>query len=273
MIELNDVVVRRGARDIVGGVTLAARAGEVLGLAGPNGAGKSTLLALLAGDFAPTSGTVRFDGRAIEAWSARDLARERAVMPQSASVAFGFIVVEVVLMGRSPFGTTESPHDRQIASEALRSLGVDALRDRLYPTLSGGEQQRVHLARVLAQVELGRTGKALLLDEPTSSLDPAHQHRVLSLAREVSSRGLAVVVVLHDLNLAAHYCDRIALMSDGRIERLGAPDEVLSEVTLAKVFGAVAHVAPAPWDASHRVIAFDVPPQNPASSGPSNRTY
>jgi iron complex transport system ATP-binding protein len=273
MIEVTDVVVRRGATEIVRGVTLATRGGEVLGLVGPNGAGKSTLLALLAGDFAPTSGSVRFDGRAMDTWSARDLARERAVMPQSASVAFGFTALEVVLMGRSPFGTTESPHDRQVAGEALRALGVDALRNRLYPTLSGGEQQRVHLARVLAQVELGRTGKVLLLDEPTSSLDPAHQHRVLALAREVASRGLAVVVVLHDLNLAAKYCDRVALMSDGRIEQLGAPDEVLSEETLSKVFGAVAHVAAAPWDASLRVIAFDGPSKTSATPGPTNGTY
>jgi iron complex transport system ATP-binding protein len=257
VIEGKEIEVRRAEKAIVRDVTLDALAGEVLGLVGPNGAGKSTLLGLFAGDFAPDSGVVRFADRPMSGWTDGDLARERAVMPQSATVAFGFTAMEVVLMGRAPFGTRETPRDREIAGEALSLLGVDALRDRLYPTLSGGEQQRVHLARVLSQIELGRVGKALLLDEPTSSLDPAHQHRVLGLARDVAGRGLAVVVVLHDLNLAAQYCDRVALMSEGRLDSVGSPTDVFRASRLEKVFGAVAHVDRAPWDPERQLIAFD----------------
>ncbi len=259
MIEARKLALVRDGRSLVDGVDLTVRGGEVVGVVGRNGAGKSTLLALLAGDASATSGEVRFGDRAVADAGPTTLARERAVMAQHTTVAFDFSVLEIVLMGRAPFGTRETPADVVIAREALGEVGASSIERRAYASLSGGEQQRVHLARVLAQVSMGRSGKALFLDEPTASLDPAYQHRALRIARDVAGRGLAVVVVLHDLNLAAQYCDRIALMAQGKLEATGAPKEVLRAELLERVFGAVAHVATTPWDEGRPWVAFDEP--------------
>jgi heme transport system ATP-binding protein len=256
VIEADALELERGGARIVAGVTLRVDGGEVVGIVGPNGAGKSSLLALLAGDIVPTRGSVRLGGKDLRSTREIDLAKRRAVMSQSTSVAFAFTALEIVLMGRSPFGTRESLRDCEVAQQALAALDLAPFAQRTYPTLSGGEQQRVQLARVLAQVELGKVGEALLLDEPTSSLDPAHQHQAMEQARAVATSGLAVVVVLHDLNLAAQYCDRVAVMKEGQLARIDSPRAALSEELLASVFGAEAHVARAPWDPDKPWIAF-----------------
>ncbi len=249
MIELSSVGFHVGEKDIVRGVDLRVRSGEIVAIIGPNGAGKSTLLAMAAGDFAPTSGRIRFAGRELESYSDLDLALERAVVRQSSSLDFAFRVVDVALMGRSPRSTGRySEGDIAVAIEALTRVGLEALRERLFPTLSGGEKQRVQLARALSQIALGREGRALLLDEPTAALDPAQQHRVLTIAREVASRGLAVLTILHDANLAAQYADRIVVLSEGAVAAEGAPIDVLTDELFRDVFQVEAHVSKAPWN-------------------------
>lgn len=250
MIRFEDVSYRVGSKALVESIDLTAEAGKMTVVIGPNGAGKSTLLALAAGDLVPSSGQVSFGGRALVSISDEDLARERAVLRQSSTLDFSFTVLDVVLMGRSPH--TERAglrRDLEVAERCLRALDLEAERDRDFTTLSGGEKARVHLARALAQVGLGEEGKALLLDEPTAALDPAHQHRALAVAREVASKGLAVLAVVHDPNLASRYADQVVVLSRGRLARAGAPRDVFSVEMFREVFEVEAHVGPAPFDA------------------------
>lgn len=249
MIRLADVRVARGGHDLLRGVSLEVRAGELVAIVGPNGAGKSTLLAVAAGDFAPSSGAVTFGERPLSSYDDLALARERAVVRQSSALSFAFRVIDVVLLGRSPRSSGhDSPRDVAIAERALDEVGLGSLRDRSFPTLSGGEQQRAHFARALAQVALGDEGKALLLDEPTAALDPAHQHRVLAIARRLAERGLAVLTVLHEPNLASRYADRVAVLSRGAVVADGAPAEVFVPELFRDVFGVDVAIAKAPWN-------------------------
>jgi len=219
-----------GSRRLVHDVTLALHAGEVVALVGPNGAGKSTLLRLLAGDLPPTSGQILLGGRPIRAYRPHDLALRRAVLPQQTILQFAFTAKEVVEMGRSPQrGRTGT--DELVVLESLRRTEVAHLAQRTFPSLSGGEQTRVSLARVLAQET-----PILLLDEPTASLDLRHQQLVMSIARAIAAGGGAVLVVLHDLNLAAAFADRIAILRDGRLAAAGTPWETLTESLLCEIF-------------------------------------
>jgi iron complex transport system ATP-binding protein len=219
-----------GSRWLVQDITLALHRGEVVALAGPNGAGKSTLLRLLAGDVAPTRGQVLLDGRPVGAYRPRDLALRRAVLPQQTNLQFAFTAKEVVEMGRSPHQATPEADEAVVLSSLQRTEALH-LAQRPFPSLSGGEQTRVSLARVLAQET-----PILLLDEPTASLDLRHQQLVMSVARAIASDGGTVVVVLHDLNLAAAFADRIAILSDGRLAALGTPWDTLTESRLSEIF-------------------------------------
>ncbi len=260
MIRLESVAFRVGAHRILGGVDLSVEAGEVVAIVGPNGAGKSTLLAIASGDFAPTEGRARLAARDVATAPDDELARERAVVRQVTHLSFDFRVLDVVLMGRSPWsrGRTTA-RDTSIARRALERVGLEAKGDRAFPTLSGGEKQRVHLARALAQIGLGEEGKALLLDEPTAALDPAHQHRVLAIARDVAARGLAVLAVLHDVNLAAQYADRVVVLADGRVAAHGAPSTIFTAELFREVFGVVATIAPSPWSAAVPLVLVERP--------------
>jgi iron complex transport system ATP-binding protein len=224
-------------------VDLAAMAGEVLALAGPNGAGKSTLLKVLSGDLAPAAGEVLLHGRPLSGYGHRALALERAVMPQQTLLQFAFTAAEVVLMGRSPHAGRrhESDDDLDVAGRAMIRADAADLAGRSYPSLSSGEQQRVTLARVLAQ-----QARLLLLDEPTAALDIRHQELVMQIAREEAAAGAAVLVVVHDLNLAAGYADRVVLLSRGRMVACGSPWEVLTAETLSTVFEHPITVLPHP---------------------------
>jgi len=229
-------VVRQG-RAIVGDVSLAAKPGRLLALVGPNGAGKSTLLAALSGRIRPDSGAVSLDGKALADWEPRALARRRAMLSQRVDLAFGFTAREVVLLGRSPHAP-DAVRDEAIATSALRAAHVWELRDRRYTALSGGEQQRVQLARVLAQVwDGGRSGAWVLLDEPEAGLDIAHQHFILRRARACAAMGMGVIVVLHDLNLAARYADDVAVMAAGALLRHAPPQIALDTALLSEVYG------------------------------------
>ncbi|MCW2529133.1 MAG: hmuV [Pseudonocardiales bacterium] len=227
------VRVLRAGRPVVDDVDLEVRAGEVLALVGPNGAGKSSLLSALSGDEAVHSGSVSLFERLVRAWSADEAARRRAVLLQEQLLAFPFRVRDVVAMGRAPWRLTAAADDDEaIVADSLQRLDVAQFADRSFNSLSGGERARVALARVLAQ----RT-QLLLLDEPTAALDLHHQELVFDVVRSLARAGSAVVVVVHDLGLAAAHCDRIALLGAGRLHACGSPAEVLTSAQLSRTYG------------------------------------
>ncbi|WP_103502891.1 heme ABC transporter ATP-binding protein [Streptomyces sp. SM14] len=232
LAEAREVSLRLGERPVLDGVSLAVRAGEVLALVGPNGAGKSTLLAALSADLTVDSGEVLIDGRPAAGWSTRDLALRRSVLPQAATLSFPFLVDEVVRMGRAPWaGTAAEDEDETAVAAAMAATEVTRFAARSFSALSGGERARVALSRVLAQ----RTS-LLLLDEPTAALDLRHQELVLTICRERAAAGDAVVVVVHDLGLAAAYADRVAVLAGGRIAGDGPPAETLTPELLSDVY-------------------------------------
>ncbi|MGN6480642.1 heme ABC transporter ATP-binding protein [Luteibacter sp.] len=229
-------IVRQG-RAILSHVSLAATPGRLLVLVGPNGAGKSTLLGALAGRIRPDAGYVTLDALPLTAWEPRALARRRAMLSQRVDLAFGFTAREVVMLGRSPH-VPDAVRDEAITVAALRAAHAWELRDRRYTALSGGEQQRVQLARVLAQIwQGGSQGAWLLLDEPEAGLDIAHQHFILRRARACAAMGLGVIAVLHDLNLAARYADEVAVLAGGALLRHGAPGDALDTALLSEIYG------------------------------------
>ena len=240
--EVRGVTCRLGGREIVNGVDLDVHHGEVLALVGPNGAGKSTLLGALTGDIAVVSGEVRLAGRPLGQWSAAELARTRSVLLQANQVSFPFTVREVVEMGRSPWvGRSSAAEDDAAIAEAIERTDIAHLLDRPFTALSGGERARASLARVLAQQT-----DIVLLDEPTAALDLRHQEEVLVVARSLAAAGRAVIVVLHDLSLAAARADRIAIVQAGRIVSIGAPAEVLTPERVEQVYGIKVHVLTGP---------------------------
>ncbi|WP_455711385.1 heme ABC transporter ATP-binding protein [Streptomyces hirsutus] len=241
LAETEGLSVRLGTREVLAGVDVAVRAGELLALVGPNGAGKSTLLSVLAADLPPTSGAVRIHGRPASAWSAPELALRRSVLPQSASLSFPFTVEEVVRMGRAPWSSARPEDDDAAVAEAMAVTEVTGFAARPFSALSGGERARVALARVLAQ-----RAPLLMLDEPTAALDLRHQELVLRLCRERALAGDAVVVVLHDLGLAAAYATRVAILRAGEVAADGPPDEVFSERLLSEVYDQPVEVLPHP---------------------------
>jgi iron complex transport system ATP-binding protein len=236
MLRAENLAVSRGGCPVLSGIDLALQPGEVLGVLGPNGAGKSSLLAALCGELQPSAGSVTLDGCALGQWDGQLRAQRLAVLPQSSTLNFAFSVEAVVGMGRLPHASG-ARLDADIVLQALRAADAEHLLGRNYLQLSGGERQRVHLARVLAQLWPGQAGQVLLLDEPTSMLDPLHQHITLRAVRAIAAKGCAVMVVLHDLNLAARYCDRLLLLAKGQAQALGSPAEVLGPDLLEAVFG------------------------------------
>ncbi|BDD71818.1 heme ABC transporter ATP-binding protein [Streptomyces anthocyanicus] len=247
--------VHLGGRPVLDGVDVEVRAGEVLALVGPNGAGKSTLLGALAADVPAAEGVVRVHGRPVSDWSAPELALRRAVLPQSASLSFPFAVEEVVRMGRAPWaGGDRADEDEAAVAEAMARTEVAGFAGRPFSALSGGERARVALARVLAQ-----RAPLLLLDEPTAALDLRHQELVLRLCRERARAGDAVVVVLHDLALAAAYADRVALLRSGRIAAGGPPSEVFAEGLLSEVYDQPVEVFPHPRTGALLVVPHRSP--------------
>lgn len=235
VLSARDLFAGYGSLAVLSGVSLELHEGELLAIVGPNGAGKSTLLRLLAGTMKPWSGAVELGGRALDSYERRELARNVATVAQENSVAFGFTVLEVVLMGRAPhLGPfhLESARDLEIACDALNRFALLNLAGRRIQELSGGERKRVFLARALAQEPA-----IALLDEPTAFLDLRHIAEIFTRLRELSlSRRMAVVATLHDLNVAAVWADRVMLLKDGRTVAAGAPEEVLTTDNLRAVY-------------------------------------
>ncbi|HNI35230.1 MAG TPA: heme ABC transporter ATP-binding protein [Microthrixaceae bacterium] len=238
VLSARGVHVRFGQVEVLAGIDLDVRAGEVVALVGPNGAGKSTLLGALSGDIDALPGTVTVNGTSVADWTSLELALRRGVLPQRSDVSFPFTVEQVVRMGREPWRNTEAEDaDDVIVAWATESTDVVALMGREFPSLSGGEQARAALARVLAQ----QPG-LLLLDEPTASLDIAHQEQVLGIARTRAEAGDAVVVVLHDLGLAAAHADRVVVVSGGVVVADGPPADVMTDALLSAVYGCAIEV-------------------------------
>lgn len=236
LFDLDRVTFAVPGRVLLEPLTLSLPTRQVVGLIGHNGSGKSTLLKLLARQQAPTGGTVRLEGTALDDWGSRGFARKVAYLPQQTPAASGMLVKELVALGRYPwhgalgrFGA----RDHEKVAEAMALTGVDAFAERLVDTLSGGERQRVWIAMLIAQ-----DAECLLLDEPTSALDIAHQIEVLSLVHALSAKkGLGVIVVLHDVNMAARFCDEIIALHSGKLIVRGTPDEVMTSQQLARIYG------------------------------------
>ncbi len=255
LLEAHSLGYRAGSRTLIDDVSLSVGAGEVIAIVGPNGAGKSTLLSLFAGDLQPTTGCIVLNGVPLSRLSAADQAVQRAVLRQRVNVTLPFTTFEVVLMGRTPHlrGRPEGSADIAIAQEELVRTEMAPFAQQLFPTLSGGEQTRASVARVLAQ-----RAPLLLLDEPTAALDLRHQHSVLRLARMTASGGGAAVVVLHDLNLAAAYADRIGVMHHGRLVAIGSAWDVLRSELLSEVYGITVAVLPNPHTGAPFLLTLPV---------------
>lgn len=239
MIRLMDISVERRRRQLLEGVTCHLNAGEIVAVIGRNGAGKSTLVKVAAGEIAPDRGTVKLDSRPLAAWPRRLLARRRAVLPQHLELAFPLTVAETVQLGRAPWEASRSCDERATA-EAMRLAEIDDLRDRDMRTLSGGERQRAHLARVLAQIldpADSLEGRFLLLDEPTAALDLAHRAALFRLLRRLAEKGLGILCVLHEIDVAFRLADRLLLLTAGRLTADGPPGMLADADRLAAAFG------------------------------------
>ncbi|MFC7051161.1 ATP-binding cassette domain-containing protein [Hansschlegelia quercus] len=242
---LTDASFAIAGRTLLQPLTLEFSPGLVTGLIGHNGSGKSTLLKLLARQQSASGGAVRYGGRPIESWGSRHFAREVAYLPQHPPAATGMKVKELVALGRYPwhgalgrFGAA----DAAAVEEAMELADVEIFADRMVDELSGGERQRVWLAMLVAQ-----QARWLLLDEPISALDVAHQIDVLALVRRLSeARGLGVVVVLHEVNMAARFCDDIVALHTGRLIARGAPSRIVARDELSAIYGVGMHVLPHP---------------------------
>ncbi|MFB6142020.1 MAG: ATP-binding cassette domain-containing protein [Halorientalis sp.] len=255
MITVEDLAVSRGGTEVLTDVSLRVGDGEFVALVGPNGAGKTTLLQTVNGLLDPDAGRVAVAGRDVSACDAREVGRLVATVPQHSEVGFDFAVRDVVAMGRTPYrsrvGRTDVATERRLVEEALARTETEALADRSIDEVSGGERRRVLLARALAQ-----DTPALVLDEPTASLDINHRVRTLELVADLVAEGKTALAAIHDLDLAARFCDRMVLLGDGRVRAAGRPESVLESDVLGDVFHADATVATAPATGTPSVTAL-----------------
>lgn len=275
-LEASHITVRIGSKYLLNDISLQVAPGQIVAVLGPNGAGKSTLIRTLSGDVLPMSGEVWMNRQPLRHLRNDERARMRAMLPQDSTLKFPFTVLEVVLMGRMPHCRgLEQPRDYAIARAALQAVEAGHLETRTYTTLSGGECQRVQLARVLAQIWEGTVDSAryLLLDEPTSSLDLAHQHSVLEIARRFADQGVGVLVILHDLNLAAQYADHVVILKAGQQVLAGAPDYVFTPEVIQEVFAMPVVVMPHPCFACPLIVPALAQPQIPPQTQPQTSVY
>jgi iron complex transport system ATP-binding protein len=236
ILEAQSVTMQIGGARLIDGINLKVAAGELVAIVGPNGAGKSTLIRSLSGDIKPTGGVVRLKQRDLRSYPPRELALHRAMLSQHVNVTFPFTVVEIVQMGA---GERSRAAAQPLVEAALYEVGLESFRDRQLPTLSGGEQQRAHFARVLVQLACGEALHGpglLLLDEPTSSLDLRHQIDLVETARLRATSGTAVIAILHDLNLAMRFADRIVLLHRGKLAVDGDRRKTITAETIRRIF-------------------------------------
>jgi len=261
---------RAGGTLILDGVDCPVPAGSVTGLLGPNGAGKTSLLQLLAAVAAPHAGTVLLDGASLHALPRKERARRLAFVEQSAATDLPLTVLDVVLLGRMPYRSMlagTGGEDLRIARRSLGAVGLEAFAGRRYSTLSGGERQRVQLAKALAQEP-----EVLLLDEPTNHLDVNAQLSTMELVRNLAAGGVGMLAALHDINLAASYCDRVIVLHQGRVAAAGPTAEVLVPALIRRVYGVDSVVLDHPLT-GRPLVAFgplpEAPPSAPSLSSPA----
>jgi len=239
-LEVENLDVALSGRQVLRGIAMALAAGEVVGLLGPNGAGKSTLMRALAGLVA-ASGRMRLDGEDLPSLSPAARARLLAYLPQARIVGWRLSVRDLVRLGRLPwrrFGVSPTEADEKIVEDALALMDIAGLAGRPATELSGGEQARVLIARAVAQAT-----PALIADEPASGLDPAHQIMMMQALRRLAEEGRTILVSLHDLTLAARWCDRVVMLKEGQVAAEGSPGEVMTPERLADIYGVTAHFA------------------------------
>lgn len=265
MIYVDQVSLVRNERKLVDSAEFEVNRGEFISILGPNGAGKSTLLNLLSGDMLPTQGRILFDSDDLTSCCRLELAQKRAVMSQAVPVAFPFSVFDVVLLGRSPhIQRKETIQDHHITQQALRIADVHHLSHRDYGTLSGGERQRVQFARAIAQVwpnEDEPTSRYLLLDEPLSNLDLKRQLSMMQFLRELTELNFTIITVIHDLNLATQFADKILLMDNGQVVAFDQPELVLTSEILKQVYGIEAIIQTHPISSKPIFIPYYSIPQ------------
>lgn len=261
MVELNNVSLGYDHRAILEGVNMKARPGQILGLVGPNGSGKSTLIKGMARLIDLFSGSILIDGRDITTIRRDELARLVATVPQSPALPGAFTAFEVVLMGRTPhLGLLryEGGSDMAVAWQAMEATHTQSFAERRVSELSGGERQSLVLARALTQQP-----SVMLLDEPTANLDISHQVEVLNLVRSLClEQGLTVIIALHDLNLAAQYCNRMVMLNGGRVYAEGTPADILTAPNIRNVYGAEVCVYPHPINKLPTTLITACPPEN-----------
>lgn len=249
MINVSNLSVRLGGRTVIHGASLEARPGALTAIVGPNGSGKTTTLKAMSGELSPAGGTISINGRDMHGLKPWELALMRGVLPQSTVISFPFTVREVVRLGLSAGANADPALQDRIAAEALEAVDLAGFAGRFYQELSGGEQQRVQLARVLCQITdpvIDGEPRYLLLDEPVSSLDIRHQLGIMQLARTFCERGGGVVAVMHDLNLTAMFADHMVMMKAGKVRASGTPRDVLTNETMEAVFGCRMQVGAVP---------------------------
>lgn len=233
-VSIKNVSLSIDHKTLLDNLSLTFKAKELTIILGPNGTGKSSLLKVMTGEI-NTQGEVLYYGKNINQWNEAELAKSLGVLPQHSQLTFAFRTLEVVELGGLALSRPQQ-QIQEIAYEMMALTEIDHLANRLYPTLSGGEKQRVHFARVLTQLADSPREKVIFLDEPTAALDIRHQHKTLALAKKLTQQGAAVIIVLHDLNLASQYADRIILLNQGQIIADGKVDQVLTQTNIQQVY-------------------------------------
>lgn len=261
MLEVRNLSFSVSKRPILLPLSFEAEAGNFYVLLGANGAGKSTLIKLLSNEYEVSGGSVLWKGRPLSSYKIREIAKERAVMTQKVHLSNDFDTEEIVMMGRYPhFASSPREEDRHVVRKVIEETGISAFTGKPYHQLSGGEQQRVQFARVLAQLEEAgpeAKGKLMLLDEPLNNLDVKYRHLILSQAKAFARKGNSVIMVMHDINLAARYADRILLLKKGRLMTEGKPSEVIRDEILSLCYDCPARVAEHPFYENCPVVFFE----------------
>ena len=270
-IDAQGVIFQIEAKTLLDRVDLNAAHGQMVGLIGPNGAGKSTFLRAISGVLRVQSGNIHLNGADLRSLTSKEVAAGLAIVPQIVPYTHGFTAMELVLMGRYPHlgrFQIEGAGDERIARDAMRLTETEQFAERTLDTLSGGERQRVIVSRALAQQP-----RILLLDEPTSNLDVLHQLKVLGLVRQLVDDGLTSVAAIHDLNMAARFCDRLVLLQEGRVLAEGTPEEVLTPKLIAQAFGVKAAVYRDPNTGSHAISLIGPADANGATATAANARH
>lgn len=243
MLQVKSIHYRVGDAELLHDISFELHAGHILAIVGPNGAGKTTLLKLLIGDLPRSAGTITFAGRDVDEWSLAQRALRVAVLPQLSLLNFPYTVDEVVALGRTPH-STGLVIDHDVVRQAMAAMDITPLSGRLYTELSGGEKQRTQLARVMAQIWRAEDAgeRLLVLDEPTSSLDLGHKQQLMQAVQGFAARGAAVIMVEHDLTVAANYAQSMLALQDGRCVAFGAVADVFDQALVQQLFDAEVRV-------------------------------